>query len=122
MNNIKKLSIFLKKLRLEHNDQTMGDMASLLGISISYLSSVENGKRTMNDEMVSKIGSVYKLDEEQITKLKYLRDLASDKLNITLDGMDDNTKSTTVKFLSSVDKLSDEDLKKIESIIKKNKG
>ena len=122
MNNIKKLSIFLKKLRLEHNDQTMGDMASLLGISISYLSSVENGKRTMTDEMVAKIGSTYKLDEEKITELKYLRDLASGKLNITLDGMDDNTKSTTVKFLSSVDKLSDEDLKKIESIIKKNKG
>lgn len=119
MNNIKKLSVFLKKLRLEHNDQTMGDMASALGISLSYLSSVENGKRTMTDELVVKISSVYQLHDEQISELRYLRDLASDKLNITLDGMDDNTKSTTVKFLSSVDKLSEEDLKKIESIIKK---
>jgi HTH-type transcriptional regulator, competence development regulator len=122
LNNIKKLSIFMKKLRLNNNDQTMSDMAHGLGISISYLSSVENGKRTMTDEMIEKISSVYHLTNEQTTELRYLRDLASDKLNVTLDGMDDSTKSTTVKFLSSVDKLSAEDLKKIDSIIKKNKG
>jgi len=112
----------MKKLRLNNNDQTMSDMAHGLGISISYLSSVENGKRTMTDEMIEKISSVYHLTNEQTTELRYLRDLASDRLNVTLDGMDDSTKSTTVKFLSSVDKLSAEDLKKIDSIIKKNKG
>lgn len=121
MSNVKRLSIFLKQLRLNHNDQTMSEMASLLGISISYLSSVENGKRTLSDDLISKLRSIYQLSDDQVTELRYLRDLASDKINITLDGMDDKTKSTTVKFLSSVDKLSPEDLKKIESIIKKTK-
>jgi HTH-type transcriptional regulator, competence development regulator len=115
----KTLSIFLKKLRLEHDDETMTDMARRLNISVSYLSSVENEKRNMTDEMYLTICRLYLLNKEQCDELQYLKNLASKRLNVQLDGLDKNAKQTTVKFLSNVDSLSDDDLERINKIINK---
>ena len=119
MSNSKTLSIFLKKLRLEHDDETMTDMARRLNISVSYLSSVENEKRNMTDEMYLNICRLYSLTKEQCDELQYLKNLASKRLNVQLDGLDKNAKQTTVKFLSNVESLSDDDLERINKIINK---
>jgi transcriptional regulator with XRE-family HTH domain len=117
-----KLSIFMKRLRLNHNDQTMAQMAKALGVSVSLLSSVENGKRNMSDDMFLLLCKLYQLDDKQIEELRYLRTLNSPKLNVPLDTMSNELKSTTVKFLSSADDLSEDDLKKINSILNKKRG
>ena len=119
MSNSKTLSIFLKKLRLEHDDETMTDMARRLNISVSYLSSVENEKRNMTDEMYLNICRLYSLTKEQCDELQYLKNLASKRLSVKLDGLDKNAKKTTVKFLSNVESLSDDDLERINKIINK---
>lgn len=119
MTNKSSLSLFLKKIRLENNDETMTDMARRLNISVSYLSSVENEKRNMTDEMYLNICRLYSLTKEQCDELQYLKNLASKRLNIQLDGLDKNAKQTTVKFLSNVDSLSDDDLERINKIINK---
>ena len=119
MSNSKTLSIFLKKLRLEHDDETMTDMARRLNISVSYLSSVENEKRNMTDEMYLNICRLYSLPKSQCDELQYLKNLSSKRLSVQLDGLDKNAKQTTVKFLSNVESLSDDDLERINKIINK---
>ena len=118
----KNLSIFMKRLRLNHNDQTMMAMSKDLGISVSFLSSIENGKRNMSDDMFLLICEKYHLTVSQIEELNYLRTLNSSKINVPLDSMSSELKSTTVKFLSSADELSEADLKKINSILNKKRG
>ena len=122
MSKDKNLSIFMKRLRLNHNDQTMMAMAKDLGISVSFLSSIENGKRNMSDDMFLLICEKYHLTASQIEELNYLRTLNSSKINVPLDSMSSELKSTTVKFLSSADELSEADLKKINSILNKKRG
>lgn len=119
MTNKSTLGLYLKKIRLENNDETMTDMAHRLNISVSYLSSVENEKRNMTDEMYLNICRLYSLTKEQCDELQYLKNLASKRLNVQLDGLDKNAKQTTVKFLSNVDSLSDDDLERINKIINK---
>lgn len=119
MSKSKSLSIFLKKLRLDHDDETMTDMARRLNISVSYLSSVENEKRNMTDEMYMNICRIYQLTSDQCDELQYLKNLASKRINVQLEGLDSNAKKTTVKFLSNVDSLSDDDLERINKIINK---
>jgi transcriptional regulator with XRE-family HTH domain len=113
------LNYFMKRLRLNHNDETMTQMAKRLRISVSYLSSIENEKRNMTDEMFALITSVYRLSEEEQSELNYLRNLSGSKLNIKLDNLTPSTKQTTVKFLSNVDSLSATDLERINKIINK---
>lgn len=59
---------FAKKLRIEEYE-TLGDMAKKLGITASYLSAVENGKRKLPVEWREIIISKYKLNESQRLEL-----------------------------------------------------
>lgn len=116
------LSIFLKRLRLDHNDERLIDMASKLNVSQSFLSAIESGKRHLNDKLVSRITEVYQLTEEEEKELILLRDLASNRINITLDNLEVEQKETIVQFLTNVKDLDDKSLEKINLIIKKSKS
>ena len=115
------LTVFLKALRLRSNDERLSDMAQKLQVSASYLSTVENQKRRMNDKLFKKIVSVYDLDDQEAKELDLLRNLASKEFNVSLNELEDEKKETVVKFLSSVDDLSKEDVEKINLLLKKGK-
>jgi len=59
---------FCRKLRID-NDELLQDMATKLGITASYLSAVENGKRNIPHEWVDKIKDLYSLDNEKYHEL-----------------------------------------------------
>lgn len=111
------LSLFLKKIRLNNNDETLTEMAKRLNISTSYLSSVENEKRNMTDEMYRSICTLYELTPAQCDEFLYLKILASSRINVDLNSLEPDAKKTTVKFLSNVESLSEEDLARINKII-----
>lgn len=115
------LTVYLKSLRLKSGDERLSDMAKKLGVSASYLSTVENQKRRMNDKLLKKIVDVYQLNEKEEKKLDLLRNLASKEFNVSLDELEDEKKETVVKFLSSVDDLSKEDVEKINLMLKNKK-
>jgi transcriptional regulator with XRE-family HTH domain len=115
------LSIFLKRLRLNNKDEKLKDMALKLKISTAYLSSIETGKRKMNLEVLHQIIMIYKLNEEESTELKYLRDMATDEINVKVNKMDDDKKTTLINFLSQVGSLDNKELEKINLILKKQK-
>jgi transcriptional regulator with XRE-family HTH domain len=116
------LSIFLKRLRLNNKDEKLKDMALKLKISTAYLSSIETGKRKMNLEVLEQIIKIYKLTEEETSELKYLRDMATDEINVKVNKMDDDKKTTLINFLSQVEGLDSKELEKINLILKKQKG
>lgn len=116
-----KLSVFLKMLRLRNRDERLSDMAKRLGVSASYLSTVENEKRNMTDKLFKKIVSVYELNKEEADQLSVLRQLASKNLNVSMDDLDDEKKKTVVKFLSSLDSLSEDEMEKINLLLNKKK-
>ena len=116
------LSIFLKRLRLNNKDEKLKDMALKLKISTAYLSSIETGKRKMNLEVLEQIIKIYKLTEEETAELKYLRDMATDEINVKVNKMDDDKKTTLINFLSQVEGLDSKELEKINLILKKQKG
>lgn len=65
MSNFKKM---LCMIRIQ-NDETLDQMAKRIGISQSYLSSVENGNRQGSLKMINKIIEVYGLDGKESDKL-----------------------------------------------------
>jgi transcriptional regulator with XRE-family HTH domain len=115
------LTIFLKDLRLKNNNERLSDMAKKLGVSASYLSTVETQKRRMNDKLFQNIVRIYELSAEAQRTLNELRNLASKEINISFSDLDSMKKEAVVKFLSNVDDLTDEDLEKINLLIKSKK-
>ncbi len=96
-------------------------MAKKLGVSASYLSTVETQKRRMNDKLFQNIVRIYELSAEAQRTLNELRNLASKEINISFSDLDSMKKEAVVKFLSNVDDLTDEDLEKINLLIKSKK-
>lgn len=117
----KNLTIFLKEIRLNNDNERLSDMAQKLGVSASYLSTVETQKRRMNDKLFQKIIDVYELNITAQKELNELRNLASNEMSFSLEDLDQSKKAAVVKFLSNVDELSTEDLEKINLLIKSKK-
>lgn len=113
------LSLFLKHLRLKNNNERLSDMAKKLGISASYLSTIETRKRKLNDKLLEKIKDAYGLSKEDAEKLRELRNLAAQEVNVSLDNMDDDKREKLVKFLSNIETLSSDDFKKINYLLSK---
>lgn len=111
------LTVFLKQLRLKNNNERLSDMARKVGISSSYLSSIENKKRKMNDKLLKKIVDIYALSKDEADQLTVLRNLAAQEINIPLKDMDEEKKETIVKFLSNIDTLSSDDFQKINYML-----
>ena len=116
------LGIFLKRIRLNNKDEKLKDMASKLKISNALLSSIETGKRKMNDEVFALLVKVYKLSQEEQDELKYLKEMATNEINVKVEKLDDDKKSTLINFLSKVEGLDYKELEKINLILKKKKG
>jgi transcriptional regulator with XRE-family HTH domain len=116
------LSLFLKAIRHHNNKEKLSDMAIKLNVSSSYLSTVENGKRAMNDKLYDSIVKTYNLTLNESQELDLLRKLEVNRLNVSTQAMDTEKKETLIKFLSNLNDLNDDDLEKINNLInKKNK-
>lgn len=59
---------FIRRLRIR-NHEVLGDTAKLLGVSTSFLSAVENGKKDVPIEWVDIISKHYNLNKEEIEVL-----------------------------------------------------
>lgn len=113
------LSLFLKHLRLKNNNERLSDMAKKLGISASYLSTIETRKRKLNDKLLDKITHAYNLTKEDAEKLRELRNLAAQEVNVSLNNMDEEKREKLVKFLSNIETLTSDDFKKINYLLNK---
>ena len=63
--NVTPFGVFVRKLRVEY-DETGRDMSRKLGVSPSYLSSIELGDRAIPAYFRTSIGELYKLDKEAL--------------------------------------------------------
>ena len=61
---ITSLGRFLRKLRIDHGE-ILKNMADKLGVSVSFLSAVENGKKRMPSAWNTKLCDLYQLTSEQ---------------------------------------------------------
>lgn len=60
--------VFVRKLRLD-NDERLKDMAERMGVSSTYLSSVEYGRRVVPVSWVDKIKELYHLETDDAESL-----------------------------------------------------
>ncbi|WP_241745381.1 helix-turn-helix domain-containing protein [Lysinibacillus sphaericus] len=79
-----KMGKFLRKLRIEKSEY-MQDMAKRLGVTTSYISAVEHGKRKMPKEWVQLIESSYELtsnEKMELTLIYIVTNLTSKELSV----------------------------------------
>lgn len=106
----------LRKLRID-NDELLKNMADKLGVTISYLSAVEHGKREVPDDWIDTISELYQLSDAEKDNLEDLAYMSKNKVSIDLLEVNDKKKNTALAFARKFDNLSDEEINKINKIL-----
>ncbi len=107
------LGKFLRKIRIDRGE-VLKDMADKLGVTASFLSAVENGKKRMPSSWNSLICSLYGLDYDQMDE--FTRAVADSENKIELD-FTNTTPAQRELAVSFARKFNDFDERQLKSFI-----
>ncbi len=108
---------FVRILRIKHH-QVMGDMAKILSTSTPFLSAVENGKKNVPAEWVSKLISHYKLNAEEQNNLLTSIEESRLQYKIILKTAGVTQRKAALQFARSFDEMDDDTAMKILELLK----
>jgi transcriptional regulator with XRE-family HTH domain len=96
-------------------------MADKLGITVSYLSAVENGKRPYPNEWTEKIVNLYGLEQKDELEFGDAVSESADSVKIELSNASGQQKNLVFALARKFDTLDEKDLAKIKEILEGNK-
>ncbi|MCD7722657.1 MAG: helix-turn-helix domain-containing protein [Clostridiales bacterium] len=111
---------FLRKLRID-NGEILKDMAEALGVSSSFLSAVENGKKKMPASWTTKLAELYSFNEAQSEELHEAVIDTNNAIELNLQNATPNNRALAISFAREFDSLDYETSKKILEILKRRK-
>jgi HTH-type transcriptional regulator, competence development regulator len=107
---------FCRKLRID-NGELLKDMADKLGVTSSYLSAVENGKRSVPQNWLHDISKAYALSEKQIFELQKAIEESQTVLKFDLKEFSNEKKDILIAFAREHKRLDNDALEKIKKIL-----
>jgi HTH-type transcriptional regulator, competence development regulator len=116
MSELTHLGKFLRKLRIDRGE-LLRTMATHLGVSMSFLSSVENGKKGMPSEWVAKIPDLYKLTDAQKQEFDAAVAESEKGIGVKFAGLSEENKKLSVAFARKINTLSEEDRKLLQDLL-----
>jgi len=96
-------------------------MAEKLGVTPSYLSAVEVGKRKVPKKWPRLIADIYDLSQEEYEELVWAKDMSLSSVTISLDNLEGADKQIALAFARSFDALSEADKENISKILLKRR-
>ncbi|NNU96158.1 helix-turn-helix domain-containing protein [Anoxybacillus sp. EFIL] len=111
---------FCRKLRID-NGELLKHMADKLGVTSSYLSAVENGKRNVPQDWVEKIANLYSLGTEEYSELKKAAQNSQKVVKLDFEGFDLEDKDTLLALARQFKDLTEDDKMLIKNILQKRK-
>lgn len=113
---------FLRQMRM-NNDEILKEMATKLGVTSSFLSAIENGKKKMPKSMRNKIVKKYDLSTEDIEALDNSILESNDTVEINVRSLSNDKKGLAISFARTIGELGDADIQFIMDYLnKRNKG
>ena len=106
----------LRRIRIEKSE-LLKDMADRLGVTSSYLSAVEHGKRDIPQNWIDRIVSLYSLGNQEKKCLIEAAKLSILSVKINLKGKPDSTTELVNAFARKLNSFSEEDVDKMMKLI-----
>ncbi len=113
-----KFGEFMRIQRIK-NHEVMSDTASLFGVKLPFVSTVESGKRNVPDEWVPILIEHYSLSNFEQAELREAIEQSKTQVKINLTSANNMQRSVAVQFQRSFDKLDDKTASAIMDILNK---
>lgn len=116
---ITSLGKFLRKLRIDRGE-ILKDMADKLGVSVSFLSAVENGKKRMPPAWNKMLCALYQLTPEQ--RQLFTIAIAETEKSLEMDfyGVAARKRELAVSFARKFSDFDEEQIKAIRKILRED--
>jgi transcriptional regulator with XRE-family HTH domain len=105
-----------RKLRID-NGELLKDMAEKLGVTPSYLSAVEVGKRNVPKDWPKKISDIYSLNDQETKALENAAKVSQLKVRVDLDNVAESDKELFLAFARQFTTLTNTDKERIKAIL-----
>jgi len=108
--------------RIEH-EMLLGEMAEVLGVSPSYLSQIETGKKPIPGDMTAKIAGLFELDGAALSALREAEAASTTEFKIRL-GAASSVKDRIIanEFSHEFARLTPEAKERIQRIVRGEEG
>ncbi|MBQ3425534.1 MAG: helix-turn-helix transcriptional regulator [Clostridia bacterium] len=110
----KKLKIF----RIERGE-IIYDMAQKLGVSSSYISAIETGKRKIPETFLSKLQQCYKLNSSEYESFKQAAEKSISSITMNFNTASDAQKDLALSFAKKFDRLDKKTIEEINQLMKR---
>lgn len=114
------IGMFLKKLRLEHNE-VLFDMAQRLEVSAAFLSAVENDRRSAPPSWLDIISREYQLSDVQQQELSEAIARSIKQVRLDLGEASVDKRNCAIAFARTFDELSDDEVQNLMSLLERRK-
>ena len=109
-----------RKIRIDNNE-LLADMAKKLNVTASFLSAVENGRKSAPKEWLNAITESYELKKREQEELSRAIDNSVTQVKISLQDKENKDKDLVLEFARQFDNLKSEDKEKIFKILSNKK-
>ena len=109
--------IVMKEIR-KRRGITLNDMANAMDVSISFLSALEVGNKTIPQNYPDKVASYYDLSLEELKELKNAMDLSNGKIIIPINKLDEEKTDILLEFARKIENPSLELLLELKLVLK----
>lgn len=116
MSGLTHLGKFLRKLRIDRGE-LLRTMATRLGVSMSFLSSVENGKKNMPSEWITRIPDLYGLTDEQRNAFDAAVAESEKGVGVKFTGLSEESKKLSVAFARKINTLGAKERKALQDLL-----
>ena len=111
-----KFGEYMRILRIKHHE-VMGDIAKLIGVTLPFLSAVENGRKNVPSEWVDKIVEHYSLKEEEVSELLEAIEQSKTQMKLDLKSASIFQRTAALQFARSFEDMDEETAKKIMQLL-----
>lgn len=111
----------LRKLRIDRGD-ILKTMAEKLGMTSSYLSAIECGKRNIPEDLIDRLTEIYELTDEQQAALSVAYDSSLSIIPLDLVGVSGTKRDLALKFARKFNDLDDEEITALLKAFREKRG
>ena len=111
----------MRVLRVK-NHEVMGDIAKMLGVSVPFLSAVENGKKNVPEDWINKLKSHYNLNNVEVNELLNSVEQSKTQMKLDLTKTSSFKRAAALQFARSFEGMDEETAQKIMQILNEDGG
>lgn len=103
----------LRMMRIAHGNKTLGDLGEMLGVSATFVSAIETGKKSVPPSFINQLQAKLDLDADEVRRLEVAAAKQAKEISMGLHDRTDRARELAVAFARRFENMSDAEVEKV---------